>query len=164
MQDPREKIQQESKQAFLNSTKQVSLILPTGSGKSKVAIDLIKELEPDKILLLSNSQDLRDSNWKQEFDKWWPGSWSTIQSECYQTAYKETWRLGKKYDMIIFDKLCRIKTYLIDWKPLRALHTPQSSDDFVIVTEVKIGQSAAKTPERRSKVQRLSRKRVQLNP
>ena len=34
--------------------------------------------------------------------------------------------------------------YLIDWNILRALHTPHSSDDYVIVKEVKIGQSAAK--------------------
>lgn len=103
-QDPREIIQQKAKQAYLSSNKQASLILPTGSGKSKVAIDLIKELQPTTILLLSNSQDLRDSNWKQEFDKWWEGSWSTIQSECYQTAYKESWRSGKKYDLIVYDE------------------------------------------------------------
>lgn len=103
-QDPREVIQQKAKQAYLASNKQASLILPTGSGKSKVAIDLIKELQPTTILLLSNSQDLRDSNWKQEFDKWWEGSWSTIQSECYQTAYKEGWRTGRKYDLIVYDE------------------------------------------------------------
>lgn len=100
MLDPREKIQQEAKQVYLDSNRKNTLILPTGSGKSKVAIDIIKELKPQSILLLTNSQDLRDTNWRVEFEKWdYP--WQDIQSECYQTMYTKygTW------DLIIYDEV-----------------------------------------------------------
>jgi hypothetical protein len=41
-------------------------------------------------------------------------------------------------------EFCPLKTFLTDWKPLRALHTSYNSDDCSTVKEVKIGQSAAK--------------------
>lgn len=110
--DVREKIQQEAKEAFLESNRQSSIILPTGTGKSKVCIDILKylqeeynELEPGylRILLLTNSTDLRDSNWKKEFEKW-DYDWELIQSECFQTAYKPGWQKDKSFDVIIYDE------------------------------------------------------------
>lgn len=53
------------------------------------------------------------------------------------------------------------KTYLIDWDLLRASYTLFSSNDWSIVKETKIGQSAAKLPYRKN-VHRLSRKGVHL--
>lgn len=45
------------------------------------------------------------------------------------------------------EQVCKIACIeLIDWKPLRALYTPYNSDDYSIVKEIKIGQSAAKCP------------------
>lgn len=100
MSDPREQIQDEARQAWLNSNRKNTLILPTGSGKSKVAIDLIKQLNPQSILLLTNSQELRDNNWKAEFAKWgYP--WEKVQSECYQTMYKR----GGYWDLIVMDEI-----------------------------------------------------------
>lgn len=55
---------------------------------------------------------------------------------------------------------CPFKTSLIDWNTLRALYTLYSSNDYSIVKEIKIGQSAAKGPRNRIKVQRLSCKGV----
>ena len=54
------------------------------------------------------------------------------------------------------EQVCKIACIeLIDWKPLRASYTQYSSNDYIIVKEMKIGQSAAKHPSR-MKVQRLS--------
>lgn len=49
------------------------------------------------------------------------------------------------------------KTKLIDWNSLRASYTLYSSNDCNIVKEMKIGKSAAKSPLKRIKVQRLSK-------
>jgi len=109
MQDPRERLQQEAKAAWLESDRKNTIVVPTGSGKSKIAIDILKEFflkeyyvnGYDKILLLTNSTLLRDENWKKEFDKW-GYRWESIESECYQTAYK--W-VGRKFDLVIADEL-----------------------------------------------------------
>lgn len=48
--------------------------------------------------------------------------------------------------MIIRDVNFGVLTSLIDWNSLRASYTPCSSNDYIIVKEMKIGQSAAKHP------------------
>jgi superfamily II DNA or RNA helicase len=103
MEDPRKVIQTQAKQAFLNSNKQASLILPTGSGKTKVCIDLLKEINPSTILILVNSTDLRDNNWNNEIHKWNFVGFA-VQLECYQTAYKKSWQGNKKWDFIVYDE------------------------------------------------------------
>ena len=44
-----------------------TFVLSTGFGKSRVAIEILKRLDPPKILILVNSEKLRDFTWKQEF-------------------------------------------------------------------------------------------------
>ena len=51
-----------------------------------------------------------------------------------------------QFDCIILDEFSSSKTNLTDWKLLRVLHTQYSSNDYIIVKEVRIGQSAAKYP------------------
>lgn len=99
--DPREEIQEKAKQAWLNSNKKSTIILPTGGGKSKVAIDLVKEINPSSVLLLTNSEQLRDVNWKAEFDKF-GFDYSKVVSECYQTVYR--WK-DKSFDFVIADEI-----------------------------------------------------------
>lgn len=101
--DPREQLQTESVNTFLGGNKNNSMIIPTGSGKSLICIKILKELNPTNILLLTNSQELRDNNWKAEFNKW-GYKWEGITSECYQTAYKPEWQ-NKKWDIIIYDEV-----------------------------------------------------------
>lgn len=102
MSDVREIIQQQAKQAWLDSSRKNTIIAATGIGKSKIAIDIIKEVKPRSILLLTNSEELRDKNWKAEFEKFDAlDYWNVTQSECYQTMYS---RSGE-WDMIIQDEI-----------------------------------------------------------
>lgn len=73
-------------------------VLSTGFGKSKVAIDIIKAIDPPRVLILVNSTLLRDYNWKAEFEKWGElDLWKRkVTISTYQTAYK--WK-PKLYDL-----------------------------------------------------------------
>lgn len=106
----REELHKLGKELWLESDRKNSLILGTGTGKSKVAIDILKQLFLDetlcyssRILLLTNSTDLRDNNWKAEFVKWDAlDIWEVITSECYQTVYK--WG-NTQWDFVIADEV-----------------------------------------------------------
>ena len=106
----REELHILGKELWLESDRKNSLILGTGTGKSKVAIDILKQLFLDetlcyspRILLLTNSTDLRDNNWKAEFIKWGAlDIWDIITSECYQTVYK--WG-NTQWDLVIADEI-----------------------------------------------------------
>lgn len=65
-------------------------VLSTGFGKSKVAIDIIKHLQPEKVLILVNSTVLRDFNWEAEFKRWKYLTFfrKKVKLVTYQTAYK----------------------------------------------------------------------------
>lgn len=91
MSDVREEVQHKAKAAWLTSSRKNSIIASVGSGKSKIALDIIKELNPSSILLLTNAITLRDTNWKAEFEKFGMiNYWSRVCSTTYQAAYKQT--------------------------------------------------------------------------
>lgn len=77
-------------------------LMPTGSGKGRLMIEIIKLLNPKKILYLCNSELLRDVMFKDELIKWHCKHYlDRIDFECYQTAYK--W-VGREYDIILADE------------------------------------------------------------
>lgn len=141
--DVRESIQEQAKQAWLASNGKATIVLPTGSGKSLVAIRLIKELQPRNILLLTNSELLRDVNWKAEFNKFGLSErWGDIDSQCYQTVYKEEWRQGKEYDLIIYDE--------VDFAV-----SPEYQSVFIIPSEFKLAMTGFITDEKREILKEL---------
>ena len=73
-------------------------VLSTGFGKSKVSIDIIKKLNPIKVLILVNSTILRDYNWEEEFIKWESHALfkEKVELVTYQAAYK--WK-QQEYDL-----------------------------------------------------------------
>lgn len=73
-----------------------TLVLPTGFGKSMVAMLIIEELNPEKVLILVNSTDLRDNSWKEQFEEFGLGEYyeNNVTTATYQAAYK--WRKLKK--------------------------------------------------------------------
>ena len=81
-----------------------TLVLSTGFGKSKVAIDIIKAKIPKRVVILVNSTDLRDFSWKDEFIKFNMEEYFNHRVELYtyQTAYKWTKEHNDLSDAFIF--------------------------------------------------------------
>ena len=110
MVNARNEKQREVSKIWLDSSRIGTLVLGTGFGKSKVTMDIMGELfksgeltQSSKILLLADSEKLRDDNWKDDFKKWnveW--MWEHVQAECYQTAYK--WE-NTEWDLVIADEI-----------------------------------------------------------
>jgi superfamily II DNA or RNA helicase len=100
-------VQLEAKQAVIENGGRGILAMATGSGKSKVAIDLATYLAPSefvftKIALLVPTEKLRDENWKEEFIKWKaPLEWRATTSLCYASASKVS---NNKFELVILDE------------------------------------------------------------
>lgn len=95
----REKILEEVK---LVSNKNVLLVLPTGTGKSRITIERVKYLtkEKKKTLLIVVPRNVLKLNWKEEFNKWWPNCNIDITFTTYVSLpkYKGHW------DVVIYDE------------------------------------------------------------
>ena len=92
----------------LNTDGNVLLSMATGAGKSKIPIDYIKA-NPNisKVAILVPTEELRDNNWRDEFDKWnalniWE---EKVESHCYASGSKIK---GNQYDLVIMDEAHRI--------------------------------------------------------
>jgi len=64
-----DKIQNDVVKAWQKNDKKGTVILATGSGKSKIFINILKK-EKGQWLLVVPTEKLRDRNWKEEFIKW----------------------------------------------------------------------------------------------
>lgn len=116
--DNREKLQQAANNAFIKAGGKGTICLETGSGKSKVAIDFIKENDDVREILITSPRTNLKKNWHDELVKWglepWrDGLWSFktrqlhIVIENVQTAYK--WA-DRKFDLIIGDEIHTMMT------------------------------------------------------
>ena len=87
----REKVQNEAIQAVIDNDGGM-IAMATGSGKSRVAVELAKYYcEPftSDLALLVPTEKLRDENWLEEFEKWGASPlWNDTQSLCYASASK----------------------------------------------------------------------------
>lgn len=114
----RDEKQEEIAELWIESDRKNTLIVGTGVGKSKITMLILSKLfelndlnSDSCILLLTNSEILRDTNWKEDFEKWnlsW--MWDKVVSECYQTVYK--WK-DTKWDLVISDEIdfCMTEVY-----------------------------------------------------
>ena len=90
-------------------------VLSTGTGKSKIAVDAIKQGKFKNILITSPRTTLK-SNWEKELEKWdlKPTGTTTnpiqIIIENIQTAYKWDKDTVKSFDLIIFDEIHTMTT------------------------------------------------------
>jgi superfamily II DNA or RNA helicase len=73
-----------------------TLLLSTGFGKSKVVIDIIKAKSYQKVIILVNSQILRDESWEDEFAKFGMSEFykNNVEMHTYQVAYK--WKKSER--------------------------------------------------------------------
>lgn len=84
------------------------LELATGTGKSRMALEKVKSLNCNKLLLVVN-RIVHKQNWSEEIAKWWPN----CQVDITITTYKSLHKYADKYDCAIFDEchhlsaLCR---------------------------------------------------------
>jgi superfamily II DNA or RNA helicase len=101
----REKVQAEAIQAVIANNGGM-IAMATGSGKSKVAVELAKyyfNSENDfHAALLVPTEKLRDENWKEEFEKWDARNvWKHTERLCYASASKIG---GNEYPIVILDE------------------------------------------------------------
>lgn len=126
MKKTREIVQKEALEALKKNNYNGTICLQTGSGKSKVAIDAIKQGNFKNILIVSPRQNLKE-NWRNELEKWGLRSYedSNEGKDCYwyikevllnyhkiniiieniQTAYKFLESDIDEYDLIIYDEI-----------------------------------------------------------
>jgi len=101
-----DKIQNEVEVQFYKNNCRGLALLATGSGKSKIFINILNK-ERKRWLLVVPTQKLRDRNWKEEFDKWNSlevyNKYLTIC--CYKSLCKENL---SSYDGVCLDEVHHI--------------------------------------------------------
>ena len=75
------------------------LELPTGTGKSKIALEKVKSLGGKTLLLVVN-RNVHKQNWADEIKKWWSNCNMTIT----MTTYVSLPKYAGEYDCAIFDE------------------------------------------------------------
>jgi len=101
------KIQKEAYKAWVKGKHWGMLNLGTGVGKSKIAVDavaaLLKKDEAANILLVVPTENLRDNNWKDEFEKWGQlEAYHKIEKYCYASIKKLE---DMDLDLVIMDEV-----------------------------------------------------------
>ena len=86
-------VQEEAKQAVIDNGGTGMIAMATGSGKSRVAVELAKyyynPLDDYNAALLVPTEKLRDENWQEEFEKWEAKNvWRGTERFCYASASK----------------------------------------------------------------------------
>lgn len=102
--EERRKLQLEALQSLRDNNFRGIVILPTGTGKSYVLIESLKELyKPGmSVLYTCDSIRLRDSDFTKELEKWGGEDFSeVIEKQCYASAYKMR---NKYYDILLADE------------------------------------------------------------
>lgn len=100
----REKVQAEAIQAVIANNGGM-VAMATGSGKSRVAVELAKYYcDPliSDLALLVPTEKLRDENWLEEFEKWGASHlWDNTERLCYASASKIK---VKSFNLAILDE------------------------------------------------------------
>jgi RNA polymerase primary sigma factor len=104
----REKVQEEAKQAIIDNGGTGMIAMATGSGKSRVAVELAKHYcKPSafkfkEIAVVVPTEKLRDENWKEEFYKWDAAvEWSAVTGLCYASGSKI---VNKDFELAVLDE------------------------------------------------------------
>tara|TARA_R110000765_G_scaffold26628_5_gene64921 strand:- start:5829 stop:6161 length:333 start_codon:yes stop_codon:yes gene_type:complete len=107
----KDRIQKEGVNKWYRAGCRGSIEYATGVGKTKVGILaagwLVKHMPEASILILTPTQTIRDSAWRDEFRKW--GAMGVFENNveciCIQSAYRLK---GKHYDLVIADRFCSL--------------------------------------------------------
>lgn len=101
------KIQQEADKAHRAAGRWGMICNATGTGKSKIAINMAEKLVNYKsdahILLVVPTEKLRDNNWRDEFEQW--NNYSIYCNNIKRMCYKSISKMkGYKFDLVILDE------------------------------------------------------------
>lgn len=102
--EEKRKIQEEALEALKINNFNGIVILPTGTGKSFVLIESLRQLyKPGmRVLYTCDSTRLRDAGFDDELKKWNADKFcSIIEKKCYAAAYKLQ---GQEYDILLADE------------------------------------------------------------
>lgn len=98
----KDKLLQEALEIYKKHNYNGIALLPTGSGKGRIMIELAKIIKPKNILYLCNTTLLRDKMFVDELHKWDASHLLSIMDRvCYQSAHKYK---GKHYDLVLADE------------------------------------------------------------
>ena len=98
----------------IDKTNCLLMELATGTGKTKISIDLVNYLkntrfnEKDINILILVAKSVHKQTWKEEIEKW-GGINANIRMECYESLHKCG---GKHWDIIIADEVHHIGSEL----------------------------------------------------
>ncbi len=101
----KEIVQKEGVQALKDNNGRGLIAIATGGGKSKIAIDYIKNIfKPSaKGILIVPTEKLRDREWINEFEKWKGKRYlKNLRKECYASISKIK---NEEYDYVILDEV-----------------------------------------------------------
>ena len=105
---PKNEIQEETINAIIQD-KRFVIEYATGTGKSRIAVEFLKRVKPERILLVV-AETLHKNNWRHEFKKW--GGlriFNKVTVECYASLHKYR---NTEWDAIIMDEAHHIGTDL----------------------------------------------------
>jgi superfamily II DNA or RNA helicase len=97
----------------INNTKFLLLELPTGYGKTKCSLDLVKHLVATKYkgkkvsMLLLVAKTVHKQTWQDEMNKWGGVEVDTLVVECYESLKKHQYEY---YDIIVADEVHHINS------------------------------------------------------
>ncbi len=104
-------VQEEARVAWKNDNFWSILVMATGSGKSKIPINVLKKLRERlqenisvvKVLIAVPTEKLRDNNWREEFIKW---DALDIYEKCVETiCYASLSKIeNQEYDLFVGDE------------------------------------------------------------
>lgn len=145
------KVQKEANEAIDRNNGKGAVLMATGTGKSKVAIDracnLINTVQHNSksVLLVVPTEKLRDEGWKNEFTKWGnQEDWSYVEATCY--ASLNTY-VRRDWDLIILDEGHNITennaqfffSYGNSWKEIILLTATKPTSQIKIDILTKLG-------------------------
>ena len=96
-----------AKLLMVDKAKHILLNLPTGFGKSALAIEVINSITDIKSVLLLVNEVGHGKNWEVEFEKFLRKEGVECETYCYHSMHKLA---GKKYDLIIADEAHHLVT------------------------------------------------------
>lgn len=142
MKKTRDEVNKEAKEAYFLAGGVASILNGTGTGKSKLAIDILREINPERILLLTSSERSRDYSWEFEFERWGAKDlWSKVVPECYQSVYK--WE-GVHFPFVLADEIDFALTDKYIWAITKNTHDNMLClSGFVVEEKLKILEEIA---------------------